>query len=104
MEDLYLAIVTMLVFMVIQLGTTTKNKETFELSFTPSIEDVITDGEDKTISDEDIENIIMEIYKSDSYDKRERLIFALDDIAEYIDTSDFMERHPYIHKYIFSSV
>lgn len=46
---------------------------------------------------------IMKIYTSDISDnKREKIVLALHEIAEYIDTSEFFEEHPEIHSYIFS--
>lgn len=44
---------------------------------------------------------IIDIFKSDAVDKRERLAFALHNISEYIDPGDFLEKHDEIRRYIF---
>lgn len=44
---------------------------------------------------------ILNIFKSDTVHKRERLAFALHEISEYIDPGDFLEEHDEIRRYIF---
>ena len=50
-----------------------------------------------TVKEEDV----LAIYESSFSDNRERLVMALDKLAEYKDTTEFFDRHSYIHKYIF---
>lgn len=60
-----------------------------------------TDNYVPTIPPETLYADIMDIFKSDTVDKRERIAFALHNISEYIDTGDFLDKHEEIRRYIF---
>jgi len=75
------------------------NTEDFQLSVDGA--GATTDNYVPTIAPETLYSDIIDIFKSDAVDKRERIAFALHNISEYIDPGDFLEKHDEIRRYIF---
>lgn len=49
-----------------------------------------------------IKKYVLNVYQSDMKDKRETIVKLLHKLTEYEDPGDFLERHGYIHEYIFN--
>lgn len=79
-----------------------RNTEDFQLSMDGSGASI--DNNVPAIPPEQVNALysdILNIFKSDTVHKRERLAFALHEISEYIDPGDFLEDHDEIRRYIF---
>lgn len=74
--------------------------------FQYSIYDDVPNEEDENQSTNPLISEMLEdilgIYQSNVEGKRERLATALTEVSFHIDTSDFLEEHPYICRYIFN--
>jgi hypothetical protein len=110
MNEPIIAVIYLILLAIVYFNNMTKtpkfiskvNREDFQLSMDGSGASI--DNNIPPISPEQVKALysdILNIFKSDTVHKRERLAFALHEISEYIDPGDFLEEHEEIRRYIF---
>ena len=88
----------MLIFVMIILWLVVRLASENKHNTNVSVNEAVTNNSVSTI----IETYVLNVYRSNMKDKRETIVKLLHRLTEYEDPGDFLERHGYIHEYIFN--